>query len=319
MRWAWLLAIAIAIMPETGFAQAWPTQPIRIIVPYPAGGLSDVFARLIADRLGQALGQSVVVDNRPGGNTIIGTQATAQAPADGYTLLLTNAALSINPIITLNLPYDLDRDLAPVIYLGESLGLIVVTDGLKASTLPELIAMAKAAPGKYSVAVPGLGTPYRMALEQLKQIAGIDLLMVPYKGSPPAINDVIAGQVSIGIDSLVPLAPQVKAGRLRALAVLSPSRTPDLPDVPSSAEAGLPDVVIFNYNALLAPAGTPRPVIEKLNAAVNAVLVQPDTIAQAQKLGLRLGGGPPDKLKATIARVSEVYARVAKVADIKRE
>jgi tripartite-type tricarboxylate transporter receptor subunit TctC len=317
MRWAWLLAIAIAIMPEAG--SAWPTQPIRIIVPYPAGGLSDVFARLIADRLGQALGQSVVVDNRPGGNTIIGTQASVQAPADGYTLLLTNAALSINPIITLNLPYDLDRDLAPVIYLGESLGLIVVSDGVKASTLPELIAMAKAAPGKYSVAVPGLGTPYRMALEQLKQIAGIDLLMVPYKGSPPAINDVIAGQVSIGIDSLVPLAPQVKAGRLRALAVLSAFRSPYLPDVPTSAEAGLPDVVIFNYNALLAPAGTPGPVIEKLNAAVNAVLVQPDTIAQAQKLGLHLGGGPPEKLKATIARVSGVYARVAKAADIKPE
>jgi tripartite-type tricarboxylate transporter receptor subunit TctC len=317
--WGWFLAIVIAILPEAGYPQSWPEQSIRIIVPYPAGGLSDVFARLIADRLGQSLGQSVVVDNRPGGNTIIGTQATAQAPADGYTLLLTNAALSINPIITLNLPYDLDRDLAPVIYLGESLGLIVVTDGLKASTLPELIAMAKAAPGKYSVAVPGLGTPYRMALEQLKQIAGIDLLMVPYKGSPPAINDVIAGQVSIGIDSLVPLAPQVKAGRLRALAVLSTSRSPDLPDVPTSAEAGVPDVVIFNYNALLAPAGTPRPVIEKLNTAINAILVQPDTVTQAQKLGLRLGGGPPDKLKATIARVGEIYARVAKAADIKPE
>jgi tripartite-type tricarboxylate transporter receptor subunit TctC len=317
--WGWLLAIVIAIMPEAGHPQAWPTQTIRIIVPYPAGGLSDVFARLIADRLGQALGQSVVVDNRPGGNTIIGTQATAQAAPDGYTLLLTNAALSINPIITLDLPYDLDRDLAPIIYLGESLGLIVVTESLKASTLSELIAMAKAAPGKYSVAVPGLGTPYRMALEQLKQIAGVDLLMVPYKGSPPAINDVIAGQVSIGIDSLVPLAPQVKAGRLRALAVLSTSRSPDLPDVPTSAEASVPDVIIFNYNALLAPAGTPLPVIEKLNAAVNAVLVQPDTIAQAQKLGLRLGGGPPDKLKATIARVNEVYEHVAKAADIKPE
>jgi tripartite-type tricarboxylate transporter receptor subunit TctC len=317
--WGWLLAIAIAIIPAAGYPQEWPTQSIRIIVPYPAGGLSDVFARLIADRLGQALGQSVVVDNRPGGNTIIGTQATVQAPADGYTLLLTNASLSINPIITLNLPYDVDRDLAPVIYLGESLGLIVATDNLKASTLPELIAMAKAAPGKYSVAVPGLGTPYRMAFEQLRQVADVDLLMVPYKGSPPAINDVIAGQVSIGIDSLVPLAPQVKSGRLRALAVLSTSRSPDLPDLPTSAEAGVPDVIIFNYNALLAPAGTPQPVIQKLNAATNAVLSQSDTIAQAQKLGLRLGGGPPDKLKATIARVGEVYARVAKAADIKRE
>jgi tripartite-type tricarboxylate transporter receptor subunit TctC len=315
----WLLAVALAMAPGAVVAQTWPTQPIRIIVPYPAGGLSDVFARLIAERLGQKLGQSVVVDNRPGGNTIIGTQATAQAAPDGYTLLLTNAALSINPIITLNLPYDLKKDLTPIIYLGESLGLIVVTANSKANTLPELIAMAKAAPGQYSVAVPGLGTPYRMALEQLKQVASVDLLMIPYKGSPPAITDVIAGQVPIGIDSLVPLAPQVKAGRLRPLGVLSASRTPDLPDVPTSAEAGLPDVVIYNYNALLAPAGTPAPVIEKINAAVNDILVQPDTIEQAQKLGLRLGGGPPEKLKATIDKVAEVYARVAKVADIKQE
>jgi tripartite-type tricarboxylate transporter receptor subunit TctC len=326
MRWGLLrltLAVVIAVLPVAALAQSlaqsWPTQTIRIIVPYPAGGLSDVFARLIADRLGQALGQSVLVDNRPGGNTIIGTQATAQASPDGYTLLLTNAALSINPIITLTLPYDLNKDLIPVIYLGESLGLIVVTANSKANTLPELIAMAKAAPGQYSVAVPGLGTPYRMALEQLKQIAGVDVLMVPYKGSPPAITDVISGQVPVGIDSLVPLAPQVKAGRLRALAVLSTARSPDLPDVPTSAEAGLPDVIIYNYNCLLVPAGTPAAVIDKLNTAINAILLQPDTIAQAQKLGLRLGGGPPARLKETIDTVSDVYARVAKIADIKKE
>jgi tripartite-type tricarboxylate transporter receptor subunit TctC len=320
-RWGlWLFAfLAVAVIPDATHAQTWPTQSIRIIVPYPAGGLSDVFARLIAERLGQALGQSVVVDDRPGGNTIIGTQVTAQSTPDGYTLLLTNAALSINQNIVLNLPYDLRKDLAPVIYLGESYGLIVVTAGFKAKTLPEMIAMAKAAPGQYSVAVPGLGTNYRIALEQLKEIAGVDLLMVPYKGSPPAITDVIAGQVPIGIDSLVPLAPQVKAGRLRALAVLSTTRAPDLPDVPTTAEAGLPDVVMYGYNALLAPAGTPRAVIEKINAAINDILIQPDTIAQAQKLGLRLGGGPPEKLKETIDSVTATYARVVKAANIKPE
>jgi len=318
-RWILALAIAIAALPGTALAQDWPTQSIRIIVPYPAGGLSDVFARLIAERLGQKLGQSVVVDDRPGGNSIIGTQATAQAAPDGYTLLLTNAALSINQNIVLSLPYDLKKDLAPVIYLGESYGLIVVTAGFKANTLPEMIALAKAAPGQYSVAVPGLGTNYRIALEQLKEIAGIDLLMVPYKGSPPAITDVIAGQVPIGIDSLVPLAPQVKAGRLRALAVLSTTRAPDLPDVPTTAEVGLPDVIMYGYNALLAPAGTPRPVIEKINAAINEILVQPDTIAQAQKLGLRLGGGPPEKLRDTIESVTSIYARVVKSANIKAE
>jgi tripartite-type tricarboxylate transporter receptor subunit TctC len=317
--WIFGAAIAISMLPGAVRAQDWPTQSIRIIVAYPAGGLSDVFARLIADKLGKTLGQSVVVDNRPGGNTIIGTQAIAQATPDGYTLLLTNAALSINQIIALNLPYDLKKDLAPVIYLGESYGLIVATAGFKANTLPELIAMAKAAPGQYSVAVPGLGTQYRMGLEQLKQVAGVDLLMVPYKGSPPAINDVIAGQVPIGIDSLVPLAPQVKAGKLRALAVLSPTRTPDLPDVPTSAEAGFPDIVLYSYNALLAPANTPAAVIAKINAAVNDVLTQPDTVAQAQKLGIRLGGGPPEKLKEMIDKVTTIYAGVAKTADIKPE
>ena len=290
--WLWAVAIAVTALPGDTHAQTWPTQSIRIIVPYPAGGLSDVFARLIAERLGQALGQSVVIDNRPGGNTIIGTQVTAQSAPDGYTLLLTNAALSINQNIVLNLPYDLKKDLAPVIYLGESYGLIVVTAGFKAQTLPEMIEMAKIAPGQYSVAVPGLGTNYRIALEQLKEIAGVDLLMVPYKGSPPAITDVIAGQVPIGIDSLVPLAPQVKAGRLRALAVLSTTRAPDLPDVPTTAEVGLPDVVMYGYNALLAPAGTPPAVIEKINTAINAILVQPDTVVQAQKLGLRLAAAP---------------------------
>jgi tripartite-type tricarboxylate transporter receptor subunit TctC len=317
--WVFAAAIAIGVLAGAACAQDWPTQTIRIIVPYPAGGLSDVFARLIADKLGKTLGQSVVVDNRPGGNTIIGTQAIAQAPPDGYTLLLTNAALSINQIITLNLPYDLKKDLAPVIYLGESFGLIVVNAGFKANTLPELIAMAKASPGQYSVAVPGLGTQYRMGLEQLKQVAGVDLLMVPYKGSPPAINDVIAGSVPIGIDSLVPLAPQVKGGKLRALAVLSATRTPDLPDVPTSAEVGFPDIILYSYNALVAPANTPASVIAKLNAAINDVLTQPDTVAQAQKLGLRLGGGPPEKLKELIDKVTAVYAQVAKTADIKPE
>jgi tripartite-type tricarboxylate transporter receptor subunit TctC len=313
------VAIATAALARVAHAQTWPTQSIRIIVPYPAGGLSDVFARLIADKLGAALGQSVVVDDRPGGNTIIGTQATTQSAPDGYTLLLTNAALSINQNIVLNLPYDLNKDLAPVIYLGESYGLIVVTADFKAKTLPEMIEMAKAAPGQYSVAVPGLGTNYRIALEQLKEIAGVDLLMVPYKGSPPAITDVIAGQVPIGIDSLVPLAPQVKAGRLRALAVLSTTRAPDLPDIPTTAEVGMPDVVMYGYNALLAPSGTPRPIIEKINATINEILLQPDTIAQAQKLGLRLGGGPPEKLKDTIDSVTAIYARVVKAANIKPE
>jgi tripartite-type tricarboxylate transporter receptor subunit TctC len=300
-------------------AQNWPSKPIRIIVPYPAGGLSDIFARLISDKLAQSLGVSVFVDNRPGGNTLIGTQATAQSDPDGYTLLMTNAALSINQSLVENLPYNLKKDLAPVIHLGESYGLIVVGEKFPAKTLPELIELAKASPGKYSAAVPGLGTNYRIALEQLKEITNIKLNMIPYRGSPPAIADLLGGQVDIGIDSLSPLASHVKAGKLRALAVLSAVRTPDFPDVPTTAEVALPDVVMYAYNALLAPSATPRPVIDKLNAAVNAILQQPDTIAQARVTGLKLYGGTPERLGEVIDGVSGTYARVIKSANIKPE
>ncbi len=180
---------------QTSPAQNWPTKSIRIIVPYPPGGLSDVFARLIGDKLARRLGQSIVIDNRPGGNTIIGTQATAQSAPDGYTLLLTNGALSINQSLVASLPYDLNRDLAPVIWLGESYGVLVVNDRVSARTLPDLIRLAKARPGKLAVGVPGAGTNYRIAIEQLKDITGIDVTVVPYKGSAPAISDVVAGQI----------------------------------------------------------------------------------------------------------------------------
>jgi tripartite-type tricarboxylate transporter receptor subunit TctC len=302
LMWCAVLAMA-AMAPggahaQTSPAQNWPAKSIRVIVPYPPGGLSDVFARLIGDKLARVLGQSVVIDNRPGGNTIIGTQATAQAAPDGYTVLLTNGALSINQSLVASLPYDLDKDLAPVVWLGESYGLIVVNDKVPARTFPELIALARAQPGKITVAVPGLGTNYRIALEQLKDITGVDLVLVPYKGSAPAISDVIGGQVQAGIDSLVPLAPQVKDGKLRALAVLAAIRTP-------------------GYNAILAPAATPRPVIDKLNAAVNQVLADPDTIARGRVLGLRIGGGPPQQLKQVMDKVTEIYAKVIKSANIK--
>src|SRR5258707_6574222 len=204
----WCAAFAFAATLAAGRAgaqtlpaQSWPPKSIRIVVPSPPGGLSDVFARLIGDKLARRLGQSIVIDNRPGGNTIIGTQATAQSTPDGYTLLLTNGALSINQSLVANLPYDLDKDLAPVVWLGESYGIIVVNDKVPAKTFPELIKLAKDQPGKLSVGVPGLGTNYRIAVEQLKDIAGIDLTLVPYKGSAPAISDVIGGQVQAGIDS----------------------------------------------------------------------------------------------------------------------
>jgi tripartite-type tricarboxylate transporter receptor subunit TctC len=316
------LAFAAILAPRGADGQTssnWPTRSIRIIVPYPPGGLSDVFARLIGDKLARRLGQSIVIDNRPGGNTIIGTQATAQSAPDGYTLLLTNGALSINQSLVDNLPYDLDKDLAPVIWLGESYGVLVVNGKVPAKTLPELVNLAKTRPGKLSVGVPGAGTNYRIAIEQLKDITGVDVTVVPYKGSAPAISDVVGGQIEVEIDSIVPLAPQIRDGKIRALAVLTATRTPDLPEVPTTAEAGLPELVLYGYNAILATSATPRPIINRISVAVNEVLVDPDTIARGRTLGLRIGGGPPERLKDIMDKVTEIYAKVIKSANIKPE
>jgi tripartite-type tricarboxylate transporter receptor subunit TctC len=319
---AFAFAATVAAGPadaQTSPAQSWPTKSIRIVVPYPPGGLSDVFARLIGDKLARRLGQSIVIDNRPGGNTIIGTQATAQSAPDGYTLLLTNGALSINQSLVANLPYDLYKDLAPVVWLGESYGVLVVNDKVPAKTLPELVKLAKERPGKLAVGVPGAGTNYRIAVEQLKDITGVDVTLVPYKGSAPAISDVVGGQIEVEVDSIVPLSPQIKDGKIRALAVLAATRTPDLPDVPTTAEVGLPDLVIYGYNAILAASATPRPIIDKVNAAVNEVLADPDTIARGRTLGLRIGGGPPEQLRQIMDKVTEIYAKVVKSANIKPE
>ncbi len=322
--WHAALAFAAVLMPSGAYAQSspaqnWPTKSIRIIVPYPPGGLSDVFARLIGDKLARLLGQSIVIDNRSGGNTIIGTQAAAQSAPDGYTLLLTNGALSINQSLVANLPYDLDKDLAPVVWLGESYGVLVVNDRVPAKTLPDLVRLAKERPGKLSVGVPGAGTNYRIAVEQLRDITGIDLTLVPYKGSAPAISDVVGGQIDVEIDSIVPLAPQIRDGKIRALAVLAATRTPDLPEVPTTAEVGLPDVVIYGYNAILAASATPRPIIDKINTAVNQVLADPDTVARGRTLGLRIGGGPPEPLRQILDKVTEIYAKVIRSANIKPE
>lgn len=313
----WLFVLMfLAVAPGAAWSQAWPSRPVRIMVPYPAGGLSDVFARLIADKLQQKFGQPFIVEDRPGGNTIIGTQAVVSANPDGYTLLVANAAVSINQSLVKNVPYDYRKALIAVSHLGESYALIVVNPEFPAKTVAELVALAKASPGKYSTAIGGAGTNYGIAFEQLKSVAGIELVMIPYKGTTPALNDVIGGQVPILIDNLVPLAPQVKAGKIRALAVLSATRSPDLPDVPTSAEAGLPEVVVYAYNALFAPAGTPSDIVTKLNTAVNEIVSEPDMIARATTLGMKLGGGSPEKARQTIDKVTETYARVIKEANI---
>jgi tripartite-type tricarboxylate transporter receptor subunit TctC len=319
-RIAALALIVAAFAPWPAQAQTYPTKPVKLVVTYPPGGLTDVFARLISDKLGKALGQPVLVDNRPGGNTIVGTQAVVQAEPDGHTLLMAVAPLSVNHTLVEKLPYDYKKDLAPVIQLGDSYGVVAVHPSFPAKTLAELVEKAKKEPGRIPVALPGVGSSYRIVLEQLSEATGAKFQLVFYKGSSQSVMDVVAGHVPVSFDSLVALAPQIKSGSLRALAVLSSTRAPDLPDTPTTAEAGMPpDVVMHGYIGVMAPAGTPRPIIDQLNAAIEKILKEPDTIENARKSGLRLAGGSPEQFRAVMDKTTEVYAHVIKAANIKSE
>jgi tripartite-type tricarboxylate transporter receptor subunit TctC len=310
---------ATALIPLPAQAQSWPTQPIKLVVTYPPGGLTDVFARLISDKLGKALGQPVLVDNRPGGNTVVGTRAVVDADPDGHTLLMAVAPLSVNHTLMEKLPYNYKTDLAPVIQLGDSYGLVAVNPSYPVKSLKELIDKAKAEPGKIPVAVPGVGSSYRIVLEQLSELTDTKYQIIVYKGSAQAAMDVVAGHVPVSFDSLVALGPHVKSGALRALAILSTTRSPDFPDLPTTPELGMPEAVMYGYIGVMAPGKTPRAIIDRLNAEINKILKQEDTIAQARQAGLRLVGGTPEHLRAVMDKTTEVYGHVIRSANIKPE
>ena len=323
-RWK-ILAVAAGIVAAFGapaaLAQAYPSKPIRVIVPFPPGNAGDVTARAIGDKLSQRLGQPVIIDNRAGAQGGIGVDAVAKAPPDGYTILVTSLSpVVITPSVSKNIPYDPLKDLAPVAMIGYTGMILVASPQLPVNNVPELIAYVKANPGKVTYASLGSGTLSMLAMEMFKRGSGVDVLHVPYKGSAQALTDLIGGQVTLMIDGMTSSYGQVKAGKLKAIAISARNRSsfaPSLPTMSESGVAGLKDFDIAGWVGMLAPAGTPKPVVDRLNSEVNLLLQQPDFKERAGTAGLELyPPATPDQFAGFIRNELTRYREVSKALNI---
>ncbi|HEY6967038.1 MAG TPA: tripartite tricarboxylate transporter substrate binding protein [Burkholderiales bacterium] len=314
---AWLL-LALA---GSAFAQAWPAKPVRVIVPFPPGGGAEAAARFLAGHLSQALGQSFVVDNRPGGNTVIGTEAAAKSAPDGYTLLVTGGStMSIQPLVFAGkLPYDPLVDFAPVTQVSHFPFFVLVPASLNVGTLAELVAYAKARPGQLSYASNGSGTMAHLGMEMLKQATGMDLLHVPYKGFGPALPDLLSGRVTVMMADLAPVGAQLRAGALRVLAATSLQRSSFLPEVPTVAELGSPGYEIDVWFGLFAPAKTPAEILAKLHAEATRYLGSPEAKEAFGKVGHEPAPSTGDAVRARIAAEQKSFAAAVKAANLKSE
>lgn len=314
-----LVASLLAAVAAPAAAQStYPSQPIRIIVPFPPGGSVDPLARLVGQKLTESWGQQVTVDNRPGGNSIIGTQAAVKSKADGYTLLYVTGTHVINPIV-LSTPYDAINDFAPVATVIKAELLLVVHPSLPASTLREFIAHAKARPGELNYASSGIATSIHLKTELFSQAAGVKMNHVPYKGAAPAVTDLIGGRVQLVFQVPMVVIQHVNSGKLRAIAVSGAKRLIALPQVPTLGEAGLPGVDMSNWNGILAPAGTPREIIDKLNAEIARILALPDVRMTLLNHGNEPLVSSPEKFAALIRADLERTAQVIKAANIRLE
>jgi len=320
----WRLAVgallafsALAAAPMAG-AQAYPAKTIRIVVPFPPGGATDILARAVAQKLTDAWGQAVVVDNRPGAGGNIGSEIVAKAAPDGYTLEMgTVGTHAINASLYAKMPYDHVKDFAPVILVAGVPNVLVVNPSLPVSSVQELIAYAKANPGKLNFASSGNGTSIHLAGELFKVMAGVQMTHIPYKGSAPALQDLIGGQVQLMFDNLPPSLPQIKAGKLRALGVTSATRSPALPDTPTIAESGLPGFEASSWFGVLAPAGTPPAIIARLNAEIGAWLASAEAKEKMLALGANIGGGSPEDFARHIAAETAKWQKVVKASGAK--
>jgi len=315
---AFFISLAAAIAPPPAWAQAYPTKPIKLIVPFPPGGSNDVVARGIAAQLSARLDKPVVIENVGGAGGLIGTEMAAKAPPDGYTLILISVAFAFNPSIY-KLSYDPSTAFVPVAMLGAGPVVIAVTSTLPVANLKELIAAAKEKPGSLNYATAGVGSFQHLASELFKQQAGIDIVHVPFKGGGPAMMDVIAGNTQIAVGSLVQMLPQIKGGRLKALGVGSAARIPALPDVPTISEAGVPGFEVTNWWGICAPAGTPRPVIEKLNRELSAIVASSETKKRFEAEGADPLQMSPEEFGRFIAQETAKWSRVVREARIRAE
>lgn len=309
----------LAVQPLWAMAADYPDKPIRIVVPYAAGGSTDTLARLVAERLGRHLGQPAVVDNRPGASEQIAITQVARAAPDGYTLLLsTLSGLAVNPgLYGPRLQYNVQKDLAPIVLAATVPSVVVVHQSLPVKNMAELGSYLKSRPGSISYASAGNGTPSHLAMEYYKRATGVDPVHVPYKGGAPALQEVMGGQVQLMI-ALVPEAmPMVKGGRLRALAVTSPKRLAAYPDLPTVAESSGQELDATFWYGFVAPAGTPAPIMARLNQAINQILGEKDVQARLAEMNLDVVGGAPAQLTALIQRDAARWKKVIDEAGIK--
>lgn len=307
-----MLVPAQATAQQPAGAQNWPQRSVRVVVPYPPGGPTDIVARLVAQKLSEKFGQSFVIDNRPGAGGNLGAEQVARAEADGYTLVVTTTAHAINPAVFRKLGYDISKDLAPVALLTRVPLVLVVNPSLKVQTVADLIALAKQPDSKLSYASSGNGQSTHLSAELFKSRTGAKMTHVPYKGSAPALTDVAGGQVDVMFDTTLSAMPQVKSGRLRALAVTSAQRTAAAPDLPTLAEAGVPGYEATAWNGLMAPAATPAAIIDKLNAAVNEVLRSDEVAKRLEADGAEPGEGSAADFGAFVQAELKKWAQVAK-------
>ena len=278
-------------------AQTYPAKPIRLIVPYPPGGPTDLVGRTLGQKLTEAWGQQVVIENRAGAASVVGTEVAARSAADGYTLLLgTSAGFCINPALGTRLPYDAERDFSPVSLVVINPQILVVHPSLPAHTVKSLIALAKSRPGQINYASVGNASPQHLGMEMLKSMAGIDMVHVPYKGTVPAITDILAGNVSLMFNSMPSVLPQARAGKLRGIAVGSAKRSPAAPDIPTVAEAGVPGFEYVTWYGLFAPAGTPRDIVSRLNVQVAKILSEPEIATRFASQGAEPASNSPEQL-----------------------
>src|SRR6185503_7209143 len=315
------LGILLFAISQSVLAQAWPSKPVRIVVAYPPGGGIDVMARQIAEKLTGAWGQPVVVENKPGANTILATDAVAKGPADGYTILMTtDATFSINPHLYARLPYDAQRDFLPVTMLVLLQQLLVAHPSLPANTLQELIALAKQKPGTINYASYGSGSQPHLSGEMLKYKTGIDLVHVPYKGISLAVPAVMAGEVQLTFAGIATSMPQLKAGRIKPIAIGGPKRSALLPEVPTFAELGYPEVETHAWFGFFLPAGSPKEAVSRIHLDVKRVLDEPE-FRQKQLIekGYDVVGSSPDEFAAYIRKDSESRGRAVKISGAKAE
>jgi tripartite-type tricarboxylate transporter receptor subunit TctC len=314
-----LAALALATCAAAPLhAQDYPTRPITLVVPYAAGGGNDAMARIVADRMSKTLGQQIVIENRGGAGGTIATRAVAKSPADGYTLVIGGTGtLAINPTLYPNAGYDPRKDFAPVGLIATSALVVLVHPSVPAQSIQELIALAKQEPGKLNYASAGPGSGIHLGTELFASMAGIRLTHIPYRGSAPALNDLLGGHVEINFSSLPPALGLIGEGKVRALAVTGSRREPALPDLPTVAEAGLPGYEAVLHYGIAAPAGTPRPIVDKLNAALREALAAPETRALMAGAGVEPMPSTPEAYAADIDREETKWSRIVREAGAK--